>query len=130
MKKLIDLTSSVLISDISLYFRYATKSDIENADGRKNKECLITKKASTLYIALENEKVLYVGETSKSLKRRFISDGTGSHREACGIWYKRMTHVKYIQFSNEELPTMHRKLMEQALSIQFNPEFYGSRLNK
>jgi hypothetical protein len=105
----------------------ATKQEIEDADGRKDRSNLISKKGSVFYVAYENENVLYVGESSVSVKNRFISDGGGSHREACSNWYTRMTHVKYVYSTLEDLPNMHRKLIEQALSICLSPEYYGSR---
>ena len=107
---------------------YVSKQKIEEADGRKDPTNLISKKGSILYVAYENEHALYVGESSKSIKRRFITDGSGSHKEACSKWFVRMTHVKYAHFTHSELPDMHRKFIEQALSISISPEFYGSRV--
>jgi hypothetical protein len=80
---------------------------------------------SFVYIAYENDNVLYVGETSKSIYRRFIGDGSGAHNKK--DWYNRMTHVCYVDATEQVLPEKHRKLLEQAISIKLNPEFYGKQ---
>lgn len=105
-----------------------TKEQIEIADGRRDRSNPICKKTSCLYLACtEDGHILYVGETSISIKSRFISDGSGSHKSACGNWYPRMIKVKFVTFEAQTLPDMHRKLFEQALSIHYKPEFYANR---
>ena len=105
-----------------------TKEQIESADGRKDRNNPICKKSSCLYLACtDDDSILYVGETSISIKRRFISDGSGSHKSACDNWYPRMAKVKFVTFEEQALPTMHRKLFEQALSIHYKPVFYANR---
>ncbi len=115
-----------LIQTFENKWKEATKEEIETADGRVDRTNPISRTAPCLYIAYCDDDVLYVGETSKSIKRRFISDGSGSHREACS-WYSRMTHVRYVTFAESELPVMFRKLLEQALSIHYGPTSYGNR---
>jgi len=126
VKETVNIAIRALVESLNGKWRIATKEAIESADGRKDRSNAICQTASCVYIAYSGEVVLYVGETSKSIKRRFISDGTGSHREACS-WYSRMSHVRYVTFNESELPVMHRKLLEQALAIHHKPEFYGSR---
>lgn len=104
-----------------------TKAQIENADGRR-KNNPIGKKASCLYLSCSDDVIFYVGETSKSIRRRFVGDGSGCHKNACGNWYSRMTRVKFVAFDQQALPDMHRKLFEQALSINYKPEFYAKRI--
>lgn len=126
MKKTVDESISALALPLEGKWMEATKEAIEAADGRKNRNNPICRTASCLYVAYSEDKVLYVGETSKSIKRRFNSDGSGSHREAC-IWYPTMTHVRYVAVNDSELPVMYRKLLEQVLAIHYNPAFYGDR---
>lgn len=126
-KKSIENTLNVLLDHFKDSCLNATKQEIEDADGRKDRSNRISMKGSVVYVAYENENILYVGESSVSVKRRFITDGSGSHKEACANWYARMTHVKYIHYSIDELPDTYRKLLEQSLSISLSPEFYGSR---
>ena len=101
-----------------------SKADLEK-DGRttRNNPPSYTERASYLYVAYENSNVLYVGEASTSIRDRFIAHGSGAHNKK--NWYQRMTHVEYIKATFCELPEKHRMLLEQALSIKLNPEFYG-----
>lgn len=104
-------------------FLEATIQEVEECDGRRDRGNLLCKKASILYIAYNNEIPLYVGETSKSIKRRFISDGSGCHKKANSSWFQTITKIKYLVFENDDLPTPHRKLMEQLLIIAYNPKY-------
>jgi predicted GIY-YIG superfamily endonuclease len=126
VKETVDKTICALAQSLDDKWMEATKEAIESADGRKDRNNPICQMASCVYIAYSDDEVLYVGETSKSIKRRFNSDGSGSHREACS-WYLRMSHVRYVTFEESELPVMHRKLLEQVLAIHHKPTFYGSR---
>lgn len=127
VKKQIDEIVDALIQSLSSRWTQVTKEEIENADGRRDGSNPICKKGSCLYVAYSGDQVLYVGETSKSIKRRFISDGSGSHKEACAGWYEMMSHVQFLAYDEQELPTMYRKFFEQALSIHHTPQYYGSR---
>lgn len=127
MKQIIEDIIAPLVLALDGKWTEVTKKQVEIADGRKDKNNSICKTSSCLYLACENDHILYVGETSKSIKRRFISDGSGSHKSACKNWYPRMTTVKFVTFDDQTLPTMHRKLFEQALSIHYKPEFYADR---
>lgn len=103
-----------------------TKQDIENADGRKLKN-KISKTGSILYVVFDNsDKVLYVGETGKSIKRRFISDGHGSHKRKNSNWYNNMEYLLMLCLDNNEVK--HRKLLEQSLSVSFKPRYYNDYL--
>jgi len=104
-----------------------SKLEIETADGRKDKDNPISQYGSIIYIAYEEKNILYVGETSKSIKRRFISDSGGSHQKTNENWYKKMTHVKFLQYKEEELPEIYRKLLEQLFSVNLKPENYGKK---
>ncbi|MFM4859283.1 hypothetical protein ACEUDN_21690 [Aeromonas hydrophila] len=128
MKLDIENAITPLIRELEGKWLEVTKEQIECADGRKDRLNPICKKSSCLYLACsDDDSILYVGETSISIKRRFISDGSGSHKTACGNWYPRMTKVKFVTFEEQDLPDMHRKLFEQALSIHYKPEFYANR---
>lgn len=105
----------------------ASKLDIEKADGRKDKTNIISQNGSIVYVAYADTDVLYVGESSKSIKRRFISDGSGSHQQANNLWYEKMTHIKFLKYEDTELPEVYRKLLEQLLSVEFNPTNYGQK---
>ncbi len=105
------------------------KRELEGSDGRISNPHEACTSGSFIYVAYKDKHVLYVGETSKSVKRatckrRFITDGSGSHKQKA-TWYDQMTSVKYIKKTDEDLPTKERKLLEQAFSLHFNPEFYG-----
>lgn len=126
MKETIDTAMRTVLYSLKDRWIKVKKEDIELADGRKVRDNPISQSGSCLYIAYSGEKVLYVGETSKSIKKRFISDGSGSHLGACS-WYSELSHVLYIKFKEDELPVMYRKLLEQALSIHYMPTYYGSR---
>lgn len=105
-----------------------TKSEIENSNARKNRDDPICETSSCLYVAYQNDSVLYVGETSKSIRRRFIGDGSGCHRDKNAHWYDAMTKVRFVSFSNIELPMPYRKFLEQALAIHLNPLYYSKQL--
>lgn len=124
MKNAIDKVSLKLARLLEDEWMEAIKHDIETADRRKDRTNPICRKASCVYVAYSQDEVLYVGETSKSVKRWFVSDGDGSHKKATP-WYAEMTHVRHIIF--DDLPDMHRKLLEQAMSNHFNPKFYDDR---
>ena len=99
------------------------KTELEAADGRSTNAPPYATSGSFLYVAYENGLILYVGETSVSVKSRFLGDGSGSH--STKEWYSRVTHINYIKATHDELPDKHRKFLEQALSIALTPEFYG-----
>lgn len=126
MKKVIK-QSTTFANEIDSQFNTSwltvSRTDLETADGRKRNAPDYTKNGSFLYIAYENNHVLYIGETSVSVKSRFFGDGSGAHKTK--EWYKRVTHINYIKATHEELPKKFRKLLEQALSIVLEPEFYG-----
>ena len=98
------------------------KRCIEQANGRKRKHP-ITAKGSYVYVAYENEIVLYVGETRTTIKNRFITDGSGSHCQKNSDWYLRMTHVRFLELDSDE--ECYRKLIEKALIMDLCPEFQG-----
>ena len=104
-----------------------SKLDIETADGRKDKSNPVSQYGSIIYIAYTDKTILYVGESSTSIKRRFISDGSGSHKQANENWYKKMTHVKFLKYEESILPEMYRKLLEQLFSVNLKPENYGKK---
>ena len=130
MKQKIDTIIPDLIGTLGSQWLRATKAEIENADGRKDRNDPICKTASCLYLAYSGDQILYVGETSKSIKWRFISDGSGSHKQACSNWYAKMTHVRFIIFEVSPHTDRYRKLLEQALSIHHEPMFYGNRIQQ
>ena len=114
--------SNEVLKNFNTQSNNVKKQEIEDADGRKEKSA-ISAEGSMLYIAYENENPLYVGETGESIKRRFISDGSGSHKVKNAIWYGRMTHVEFTKIFPED-NVAYRKLLEQALSVAVKPEFY------
>ena len=115
----------VIINLYSNKWLSITLEDLAKFDGRSKKPHTACTSGSFIYIAYENNVALYVGETSKSIKRRFITDGSGSHKQKNSIWYARVTKISYIKMNHNELPDKERKLLEQAFSIHYNPEFYG-----
>ncbi|MBC7213780.1 MAG: hypothetical protein H5U28_01000 [Burkholderiaceae bacterium] len=102
-----------------------TIDELEASDGRSSNPNPACTNGSFIYVAYENDHVLYVGESSKSVKRRFIVDGSGSHKQKNKNWYDRVTKIHYLKMGHDDLPDRQRKLLEQAFSIHFNPEFYG-----
>ena len=93
-----EFTRNFIKSILKENWNIATKLEIEQADGRKNKTNIISQNGSIVYVAYADTTVLYVGESSKSIKRRFISDGNGSHKQANKHWYEKMTHVKFLKY--------------------------------
>ncbi len=122
MKQEIEQFVTVIYPDCC--WKSINKSDLEISYRGKKKNPEFVNLGSFVYVAYENNHVLYVGETGKSIKRRFITDASGSHKAKNTDWYGRMTRVEYIKLPFEELPTKHRKLLEQAVSIKLIPEFY------
>lgn len=102
-----------------------TIDELEASDGRTSNPHPACTNGSFIYVAYENDHVLYVGESSKSVKRRFIVDGSGSHKQKNKNWYGRVTKIQYLKMEHGDLPDKQRKLLEQVFSIHFNPEFYG-----
>lgn len=99
------------------------KVALENSDGRRNPEKFNTE-GMCLYVAYSSDdEPLYVGETSTSIKRRFITDGSGAHKHQ--TWYDQCDYIKYCKFENDEIDTPKRKLLEQAFSIILSPKYYG-----
>ena len=96
-----------------------TKQDLEKSDGRYKNAPHFATKGSFLYVAYQNESVLYVGETCVSVKKRFTGNGSGAHNKK--VWYQRMTHIKYAKASHDDLPEHTRKMLEQALLIALKP---------
>ncbi len=107
-----------------------TRTELECVDGNVSAAHPACTSGSFIYVAYENQQVLYVGETSKSVRRRFIGDGSGSHRQKNTGWNPRTTHICFIKKTHEELPEMERRLLEQALSIHLKPEFYSRPTKK
>ena len=117
--------SKRIVENLTNLWVTVKKADLA-ADGRKKKGLdapSFATAGSFLYVAYEDEKVLYVGETRVSVKSRFLGDGSGSHKNK--EWYSRVTHINYVKAIHDELTDNHRKLLEQALSINLSPEFYG-----
>lgn len=115
--------SNKVLENLTNQWATVKKTELEAADGRRKNPPPYATSGSFLYVAYENSLVLYVGETSVSVKSRFLGDGSGSH--STKEWYRRVTHIDYIKATHDELPDKHRKFLEQALSIALNPEFYG-----
>lgn len=95
----------------------ATKQQIEDADGRIGSNP-ISERGSYVYAAYDaSDRLLYVGETGKSITNRFITDGSGAHKEKS--WYQSMANVKFKKLNpNEE---EYRKLLEKALIYAGKP---------
>lgn len=94
---------------------------IEQADGRKAWNPL-SAKGSYVYAAYGSDgSLLYVGETEKSIKRRFISDGAGSHKSNEKNWYGDVAYVKYLKLDPDSKE--YRMLLEKALIFAGNPKF-------
>ena len=105
--------SKCVLDDFNESAQSATKEEIEQADGRRGPNS-ISEKGSCLYAAYgSNGQLLYVGETGKSLKRRFTADGSGSHKNK--DWYENMETVKYKKLCPRD--KKYRKLLEKALIL-------------
>lgn len=112
-----------LVGHLSPHWKNISKDELEKKPPRSTAKPEFCLPGSFLYVAYENERVLYVGESSISVRGRFLSDGSGAHSRK--EWYSRVTHVHYARFSSDELPEPYRKMIEQALAIVLKPEFYG-----
>ena len=77
---------------------------------------------SFIYAAFNGEQCLYVGESVSSLNARFKKDGSA---HCYKDWYKDVTEVRYFKWESDELPMKERKLLEQAVSLIYQPEHYG-----
>ena len=75
------------------------------------------RRGSYVYVAYENEAVLYVGETGEYVRTRFRGDGSGAHKKE--DWYDRMTHVRFRALPSKS--DHDRKLMEAALILALRP---------
>ncbi len=105
--------SKCVLDDFNKSAQTTTKEEIEQADGRRRSNP-ISEKGSYLYAAYDsNGQLLYVGETGKSLKRRFTADGSGSHKNK--DWYENMATVKYKKLCPRD--KKYRKLLEKALIL-------------
>ena len=95
----------------------ATKKQIEEADGRRNRGNPISKEGSYVYAACDGEgELLYIGETGESIKARFKSHGSGAHNKKG--WYIDIEKVRYMELPYGE---DYRKLLERALIFAGNP---------
>ena len=94
-----------------------SKKCLEKVDGRKEREHSAVRKGSHVYVAHEDDSVLYVGETAECVRTRFMGDGSGAHRRT--DWYCRMTDVRFLKLPSES--DHHRKLMEAALIFALRP---------
>lgn len=122
LKKSRDLAKELcnLLDDLWMTVK---KTELESSNGRGENALPYTKKGSFLYVVYnKNDEVLYVGETRVSVRRRFLWDGSGAHKNEG--WYEQMTYLKYIKMDEEELPTKIRRMIEQALSVKLNPKNY------
>ena len=96
----------------------ATKGEIEGAG--QNSPTGAT--GSYVYAAYDSKGVLlYVGETGKSIKRRFRDDGSGAHKHKS--WYTAMKTVKYKRLCLNS--KYYRKLLERALILAGRPTCQG-----
>lgn len=118
-----------VISDLTLniFERYAsqtTKEQIEESDSRIKKGP-VGAPGSYVYAAYDGDgNLLYVGETGKSIKRRFTSDGNSSHKRNAD-WYVDMRTVKFLRLDSNLSTTRYRKLLESSLIFAGNPTNQG-----
>jgi len=67
----------------------------------------------------DNEEIIYIGETGKSIKRRLFNDGSGAH---CSKgWFVNVKKIKY--YKNNEMKSNTRKIIERALIKKYKPEY-------
>lgn len=95
---------------------------VENVDGRQERNHPIVIKGSYVYVAYKGDLPLYVGETGKSIRNRFITDGFGSHRKK-NKWYWQVTRVRFWKLPCED--KHYRKLLEAALIFKLKPSHQG-----
>ncbi|MGF3104083.1 GIY-YIG nuclease family protein [Rossellomorea sp. DUT-2] len=89
-----------------------------------------TKKGSFIYLLYDShDRLLYVGETGTSIKKRLISDGSGAHRSTNPELYKQIKYIKYFKSSEDNLlNSMERKMIEQATTIYLKPKYYSKKI--
>lgn len=91
---------------------------IKTGDGRKKNAHETCKNGFFLYLFYDNnDKLLYVGETGDSIKKRIKGHGSGAHNKK--IWYNNISYVKYLK--DDKLNLYERKLLESAFIIEMNP---------
>ena len=95
----------------------ALKECLEGVDGRRERKHPTVCRGSYVYVAYENEAVLYVGETGEYVRTRFKGDGSGAHQTK--DWYGRMTHVRFWKLPSKSY--LYRKLVEAALIFALRP---------
>lgn len=78
---------------------------------------------SYLYIMYNQfDEVLYVGQTSKSLARRCILDGSGAHNKK--EWYKDISYIRITTLSGDYSSNHNmRKILERILICSLNPKY-------
>ena len=94
-----------------------SKGCLENVDGRRDRMHPTVRRGSYVYVAYENEAVLYVGETGEYVRTRFRGNGSGAHQTK--DWYGRMTHVRFWDLPSQS--DHYRKLVEAALILALRP---------
>lgn len=117
-------TLDVFLKDMSEYIEkmLSDKIDInkiKQSDGRKKDSLRCCKVGSYIYLIYNcDEKLIYIGETGETVKRRLFTDGSGAHCKK--DWFIEARYIRYFESSNMDDKT--RKLIERVLILKYYEE--------
>ncbi|OCL26602.1 hypothetical protein U472_11500 [Orenia metallireducens] len=123
-EKIVTDEAQVITNKIKSKLKSISIDKVISSDGRSKESPEVCKSGSFVYLLYDkNDKLLYVGETGTSIRKRLKGHGGGSHKGK--PWYKRIKTIKYYKGDAKVFDEKKRKFVEQAFSIALNPEFYG-----
>ena len=127
----IDLCVNKFVKDISdIIDKLLIKEDLNliyTSDGRKNGACECCKNGSYIYFLFDDlDRIIYIGESGKSVKHRLFTDGSGSHCQKS--WFCDIEYLKY--YKNDKMESNIRKLVERSLIAKYNPIYNDGNANK
>ncbi|MCR3758459.1 hypothetical protein KYB31_05545 [Clostridium felsineum] len=92
---------------------------IRKSDARFKNALECCKKGSIIYFLYDcNDRIIYIGESGKSLKHRLFTDGNGSHFKK--NWFYK---VKYARYYKRNMDDDTRKLIERALIAKLKSKY-------
>ncbi|MED4461871.1 GIY-YIG nuclease family protein [Metabacillus fastidiosus] len=124
--------SKKLYKGIENQLKRADRDIITAADGRLKIGHEGAKKGSFIYLLYDkNDKLLYVGETGETIKKRLKSHGSGSHSVKNSEMFNNVSYIKYLKTEKANaLSPMERKMIEQAFTIHLKPKYYNGQVWK
>lgn len=119
---LMDITNGY-IGKISINIKNFLKEEsldiIKSSNGKNKKSPECCKKGSFVYFLYDSkDKIIYIGESGKSVKRRLYLDGSGAH--CTKGWFKDVVKIKY--YMNIQMDVYTRKVLERALISEHKPK--------